>query len=154
MNKMYFYYYICLANISSCVTSPGNFIQVRLALGETQLVMETREFLQNEGICLDVFGQPNVQRSKTTIIVKNLPVGTSAEELQQVFNKHGDLTRVIMPPHSITALLEFSDAAEARKAFTNLAYSKVRFIRFPYILSVNFHPCKKCLSWRKRSLSM
>lgn len=34
-------------------------VAVRMALGETELVAETREFLQSQGVKLDVFGQVN-----------------------------------------------------------------------------------------------
>ncbi|CAI8020668.1 Probable RNA-binding protein 19 [Geodia barretti] len=46
---------------------------VRMALGETQLVSETREFLEAEGVQLDVFEKKNPKRSSTVILVKNLP---------------------------------------------------------------------------------
>lgn len=32
-------------------------VAVRMALGETELVSETREFLESHGVKLDVFGQ-------------------------------------------------------------------------------------------------
>ncbi|XP_025831297.1 probable RNA-binding protein 19 [Agrilus planipennis] len=101
---------------------------VRLALGETQIIQNTKKFLEEEGVVLDMFEKPIKRRSKNIIIVKNLPHGTSAEELREVFEKHGILGRVILPPSGITALIEFIEPSEARKAFNKLAYSKFKHI--------------------------
>lgn len=65
------------------------------------------------------------ERSKTVILVKNLPFSTCETELRDTFSKYGDLGRVVLPPAGITALVEFLEASEARKAFTTLAYTKV-----------------------------
>ncbi|KAL3284900.1 hypothetical protein HHI36_019035 [Cryptolaemus montrouzieri] len=99
---------------------------VRLALGETQIVTQTRKYLEQEGVVLDVFTTPNSKRSKTVILVKNLPSKTNLREIIDIFEKHGVLGRVILPPSGITAIVEFVEAAEARKAFTKLAYSKFK----------------------------
>ena len=58
---------------------------VKLALGETFLVAENREFFKKEGIDLSVLdgargnkgGKTATARIKTTILVKNLPYSTS-----------------------------------------------------------------------------
>lgn len=65
------------------------------------------------------------ERSKTVILVKNLPAGTSVAELEDVFGKHGSLGRVLLPEGGITAIVEFLEPTEAKQAFTKLAYSKV-----------------------------
>jgi len=101
-------------------------VAVRMALGETELVAETREFLQSQGVKLDVFGQATSARSKNIILVKNLPPGTLVTELTEVFEKYGDLGRILMPPFGITAIVEFITNKEAKDAFTNLAYSKFK----------------------------
>ncbi len=100
---------------------------VRLALGETQVVAETRKFLEQQGVSLDAFdGANKPERSKTVIIVKNLPARTSLEEVRDTFAKYGELGRVVLPPGCVTALVEFFEPTEARAAFKNLAYSKFR----------------------------
>ncbi|XP_057294290.1 probable RNA-binding protein 19 isoform X2 [Hydractinia symbiolongicarpus] len=101
-------------------------VAVRMALGETELVSDTRKFLESHGVKLDVFGQSNCARSKTTILVKNLPPGTTASELETIFSKYGDIGKVLIPPFGITAIIEFIQPKEAREAFTNLAYSKFK----------------------------
>ncbi|NXD11176.1 RBM19 protein, partial [Nothocercus nigrocapillus] len=99
-------------------------VAVRVALGETELVQEIRRFLIENGVSLDSFSQAAGERSKTVILVKNLPAGTRIAELEQVFGKHGSLGRVLLPEGGITAIVEFLEPTEAKQAFTRLAYTK------------------------------
>ncbi|NWV42008.1 RBM19 protein, partial [Grantiella picta] len=99
-------------------------VAVRVALGETELVQEIRRFLVENGVSLDSFSQAAGERSKTVILVKNLPAGTSATELEELFGHHGGLGRVLLPEGGITAIVEFLEPTEAKQAFTRLAYSK------------------------------
>ncbi|KAL1132504.1 hypothetical protein AAG570_010459 [Ranatra chinensis] len=104
----------------------GKDAAVRLALGETQIVAETRQFLEENGVKLDVFNQQVNKRSKTTILIKNLPAMTTASEIRDIFAKFGELGRVVLPPYGITGIVEFLEPSEARAAFTRLAYSKFK----------------------------
>ncbi|XP_076264018.1 putative RNA-binding protein 19 [Rhynchophorus ferrugineus] len=99
---------------------------VRLALGETQIVAQTRKYLEQHGVVLDAFSSVSPNRSKTLILIKNLPSKTEAREIREIFEKHGQIGRVILPPSGITAIVEFLEPSEARKAFTRLAYSKFK----------------------------
>ncbi|KAG5876064.1 hypothetical protein JTB14_004423 [Gonioctena quinquepunctata] len=99
---------------------------VRLALGETQIIAQTRKYLEKEGVILDAFSDPSKNRSKTLILVKNLPSKTEPKVIREMFEKHGDVARIILPPSGITAIVEFLEPSEARKAFTRLAYSKFK----------------------------
>ncbi|NXX93788.1 RBM19 protein, partial [Centropus bengalensis] len=99
-------------------------VAVRVALGETELVQEIRRFLIENGVSLDSFSQAAGERSKTVILVKNLPAGTNVAELEDVFGKHGSLGRVLLPEGGVTAIVEFLEPTEAKQAFTRLAYSK------------------------------
>nr|XP_012324436.1 probable RNA-binding protein 19 isoform X1 [Aotus nancymaae] len=103
-------------------------VAVRVALGETQLVQEVRRFLIDNGVSLDSFSQAAAERSKTVILVKNLPAGTLAAELQETFGRFGSLGRVLLPEGGITAIVEFLEPLEARKAFRHLAYSKFHHV--------------------------
>lgn len=105
---------------------------VRMALGETQIVTETREFLIENGVCLDSFSQAAAPRSKNVILVKNLPASTKPSEICNVFSTYGTLGRVVLPPSGITAIVEFLSQSEAKKAFNNLAYTK--FLHVPLYL--------------------
>ncbi|XP_043461012.1 probable RNA-binding protein 19 [Leptopilina heterotoma] len=106
--------------------SKGISTAVRLALGETQIVEMTKKFLEENGVCIDAFNQPPTKRSKTVILVKNLPGKTSQNEILEMFSKHGEVGRVILPPAGITAIVEFFEPSEARIAFTRLAYTKFK----------------------------
>ncbi|KAK3600296.1 hypothetical protein CHS0354_027139 [Potamilus streckersoni] len=101
---------------------------VRLALGETQIVSETRDFLLENGVVLDSFSNPAGPRSKSVILVKNLPSGTKSEEIQELFAKFGTLGKVILPPSGITAIVEYLEATEAKAGFTKLAYTKFKHV--------------------------
>lgn len=106
--------------------SKGISTAVRLALGETQIVEKTKKFLEENGVCVDAFNQPPKKRSKTVILVKNLPAQTQQNEILEMFSKHGEVGRVILPPAGITAIVEFFEPSEARIAFTRLAYTKFK----------------------------
>lgn len=107
----------------------GNDAAVRLALGETQVVNETRQFLEDNGVMLDAFNQEVTgPRSKTVILVKNLPAKTTAQEIRNIFIKYGELGRVLLPPSGVTGIVEFLDPSEARSAFRQLAYTKFKHL--------------------------
>ncbi|KAF9189270.1 hypothetical protein BGZ51_009717 [Haplosporangium sp. Z 767] len=97
---------------------------VRLAVAETQIIMETKKFLEEEGINVDAFGKK--ERSDTVILVKNIPYNTSEQELHDLFGTHGDLGRVLMPPAKTIAIVEFLQPSEARSAFSHLAYRRFK----------------------------
>lgn len=101
---------------------------VRMALGETQLVSETREFLTSQGVVLGVFQQSQPKRSKTVILAKNLPFGTEVAELHKLFSPFGSLNRIILPPAGISALVEFLEPPHAKTAFRKLAYTKFKHL--------------------------
>ncbi|XP_059141800.1 probable RNA-binding protein 19, partial [Physella acuta] len=103
-------------------------VGVRLALGETQIINETREFLISNGVALDSFSQAAGARSKTVILVKNLPLGVTTDELRDIFNKYGSVNRVVLPPTGITAIVEYLEPSEARQGFMKLNFSKFRSI--------------------------
>ncbi|KAJ8776427.1 hypothetical protein J1605_015450 [Eschrichtius robustus] len=103
-------------------------VAVRVALGETQLVQEVRRFLLDNGVSLDSFSQAAAERSKTVILAKNLPAGTLVAELQETFGRFGSLGRVLLPEGGVTAIVEFLEPLEARKAFRHLAYSKFHHV--------------------------
>ena len=104
----------------------GQSAAVRLALGETQLVADTKAFLEEQGVILDAFSQAPSKRSKTVLLIKNLPVKTPIEEIRDMFAKHGELGRVVLPPNGVTGLVEFYEPSEAKTAFRRLAYTKYK----------------------------
>ena len=106
----------------------GHSVAVRLALGETQLVSETREFLEAHGVHLGIFEQKRPKRSSTVILVKNLPQGTKQSDLEELFSPFGSLHRIILPPSGVSALVEFLEPSHAKSAFKRLAYSRFKHL--------------------------
>ncbi|XP_064536411.1 probable RNA-binding protein 19 [Drosophila montana] len=104
----------------------GSSAAVRLALGETQIVIEMKKFLEEEGVRLSAFDEPAQKRSKTVLLAKNLPAGTEPSDLAPIFSKFGPIGRIVLPPSGITALIEYCEPSEARQAFKKLAYSKFK----------------------------
>ncbi|KAF7296138.1 hypothetical protein MKEN_01429100 [Mycena kentingensis (nom. inval.)] len=96
---------------------------VKLALAETHIINETKAYLEAEGVVLDAFGAR--ARSDTVILVKNIPYGTTAEQIRELFEEHGELTRVLVPPAGTIAVVEFARADEAGKAFRAVAYRRM-----------------------------
>ncbi|CAL8130979.1 unnamed protein product [Orchesella dallaii] len=109
-------------------------VGVRMALAETEIVADTKKFLEENGVCLEAFdsNDKKAERSKTVILVKNLPANTSANDLKQLFLKHGVINRIILPPSGVTGIIEFAEPAEARAAFRKLACTK--FFSLPLYL--------------------
>jgi multiple RNA-binding domain-containing protein 1 len=103
----------------------GSSMAVRLALGETNIIKETKAFLEAEGVSLEALkGHYNksISRSSTVILVKNIPTNTQVEELRSLFGPFGSLLRVVLPPSRTLAVVAFAAPTEARAAFRNLAY--------------------------------
>ncbi|CAJ0931508.1 unnamed protein product, partial [Mesorhabditis belari] len=99
---------------------------VKLALAETSLVQETRNFLIENGVQIDAFSRPAAKRSDKVILVKNLPLGTQADELERMFSRHGGCEKIIFPERGISALIVMGNKVDAKKVFQSLAYSRFR----------------------------
>ncbi|KAK4440384.1 putative RNA-binding protein 19 [Sesamum alatum] len=107
-------------------------LAVRIALGETQVIAETKKALSNAGVnisSLEEFAAgktDGLKRSNHVILVKNLPYGSSESELSNMFGKFGSLDRIILPPTKTLAVVIFLEPAEARAAFKGLAYKRYK----------------------------
>eukprot|EP00051_Salpingoeca_urceolata_P001961 m.45608 g.45608 ORF g.45608 m.45608 type:complete len:1034 (+) comp11795_c0_seq3:145-3246(+) len=101
---------------------------VRMALGETHIVAENKEFLKKNGVVLEQFDSKATRLvlSKTVILVKNTPFSITEQDIRTLFGKYGALGRVVLPPSHTMALIEFDEPSEARSAFRGLAYSKYK----------------------------
>lgn len=107
-------------------------LAVRIALGETQVIAETKKALTNAGVnvaSLEEYAAgkvDGVKRSNHVLLVKNLPYGSSEIELSKMFSKFGGLDKIILPPTKTLALVVFVEPAEARAAFRGLAYKRYK----------------------------
>lgn len=106
----------------------GSSAAVRLALGETEIILQMKKFLEENDVQLDVFNDAVAakKRSGTVILAKNLPANTEHSDLQPLFAKFGLISRIVLPPSGVSALIEFLEPTEARAAFKRLAYSKFK----------------------------
>ncbi|KAL6502396.1 hypothetical protein OROHE_024674 [Orobanche hederae] len=107
-------------------------LAVRVALGETQVIAETKKALSIAGVnisSLEEFATgktDGLKRSNHVILVKNLPYGSSEGELSEKFGKFGSLDKIILPPTKTLAVVVFLEPAEARAAFRGLAYKRFK----------------------------
>ncbi|KZV42378.1 multiple RNA-binding domain-containing protein 1-like [Dorcoceras hygrometricum] len=87
-------------------------LAVRIALGETQVIAETKKALSSVGVntaSLEEFASgrsDGLKRSNHVILVKNLPYSSSETELVSMFGKFGSLDKVILPPTNSLALIK------------------------------------------------
>lgn len=98
---------------------------VRLALAETRIIQETKQFFEQNGMNLDAFENVK-ERSDDTILVKNIPYGTTGDEIRALFERFGDVARVLIPPSNTIAVVEMPVVGEARIAFRALAYKRFK----------------------------
>ena len=101
----------------------GENAAVKLALAETHIIQETKTYLESQGVLLSAFSSK--ARSDTTILVKNIPYGTSVDQIRELFEPHGELARVLVPPAGTIAVVEFERPADASKAFRAVAYRRL-----------------------------
>lgn len=77
-------------------------VAVRMALGETQIVNEIKQFLIKNNVNLESFERGfDCIRSRTVILVKNLPAETSYDDIKELFEKFGLIIRIVLPPHGV-----------------------------------------------------
>ena len=108
---------------------------VRLALGETQIIEENREYFGQHGVDMDILvsgpsnGKGGPKRSKEMILVKNLPYDTTEQELAKLFQGVGDApVRILLPPSRTISLVEYGHSVDARRAFRKLAYKRFKHV--------------------------
>lgn len=102
---------------------------VRLAMAETQIIQENREYLATHGVDTSILESnystnKNTLRSTTTLLVKNLPFDMVPEELEEMFSKFGDIGSFLVPKSKTIAIVDFIEPSEARLAHKSLAYRR------------------------------
>ena len=101
----------------------GDNAAVKLALAETHIIQETKTYLESQGVLLSSFSSR--ARSDTTILVKNIPYGTTIDQIRELFEPHGELSRILVPPAGTIAVVEFERPDEAAKGFRAVAYRRL-----------------------------
>ena len=97
---------------------------VKQAIAETSKIQETKAYFSANGVDLNSFRSS--QRGDRVILVKNFPYGTTADEIRRLFEEHGPVFRVLMPPYGTIAIVQFSQPAHSQTAFSKLAYSRFK----------------------------
>ncbi|KDR77991.1 hypothetical protein GALMADRAFT_118866 [Galerina marginata CBS 339.88] len=101
----------------------GDNAAVKLALAETHIIQETKLYLESQGVLISSFSSK--ARSNTTILVKNIPFGTTDDQIRELFDPHGELTRVLVPPAGTMAVVEYGNPDDAAKGFRAVAYRRL-----------------------------
>ncbi|CAN6240847.1 unnamed protein product [Urochloa humidicola] len=117
---------------SELLDREANNLAAFIALLEAQVIAETKKYVSRFGVnvaAMEEFASKRNEKSKRSnhvILVKNLPFSTSEEELAAIFQKHGSLDKIILPPTRGFALVAFVEAKEARHAFKKLLYTRYK----------------------------
>lgn len=96
---------------------------VKLALAETHVIQETKDYLESEGVDLKL--PSTTPRSPTTLLIKNIPYATGSAALASMLEPFGEVSRLLVPPSGTIALVEFKEEREAREAWKGLSYKRV-----------------------------
>ncbi|MCJ1312708.1 Multiple RNA-binding domain-containing protein 1 [Agyrium rufum] len=97
---------------------------VRQAHAETNIIQESKAYFTSHGVNPDAFKKG--ERSGTIILVKNFSYGTQAEEIKALFETHGQVKRVLLPPSGTIAIVEMENQNQGKTAFRALAYRKFK----------------------------
>jgi len=96
---------------------------VKQAVAETTVIQEAKQYFAANGVNIEAF--KTQQRGDTTILVKNIK-NTTIEELRTLFEEHGTVLRVLMPPSGTIAIVQFAQPVQCRTAFARKAYSRFK----------------------------
>ncbi len=118
--------------------SDADDLAVRMALGEAHVISTTKQQLTDAGVDAESLERSaassgaksasRIKRSKCILLLKNLPYEAEEDELRELCEKFGGLAHFILPDTHTIAVVEFLEAAEARRAFTGLAYKRYRHV--------------------------
>lgn len=98
---------------------------VKQAVAETSIIQETKTYFATHGVNIEAF--KTQKKGDTAILVKNIPFGTSLEEIRKLFEDAagGNVLQVLMPPSKTIAIVQFSQPVACRTAFAKLAYRRL-----------------------------
>ena len=97
---------------------------VKQAHAETHVIQETKAYLTSKGVNIDAFQNPS--GDDRSLLVKNFPYGVTIDELRELFEPHGHISQLLMPPAGTMAIVQFGDVGEAAKAIKQLAYKNLK----------------------------
>ncbi|KRX11111.1 hypothetical protein PPERSA_05220 [Pseudocohnilembus persalinus] len=109
---------------SEILSSESQDLAVRQSLAEAQIIKETRDWMEGQGLNLEFLDseRKKCQRSDRIILVKNLPYKITEEKLRDVFSHYGKVERVLLSPNRSIGIVEYDNEKHAKNAFQNLSY--------------------------------
>jgi multiple RNA-binding domain-containing protein 1 len=96
---------------------------VKQAHAETHIISEIKNYFAQHGVDLEAFKRSS--KGDLAILVKNIPHSAKADEVRKLFEEHGTVKKFLMPSVGMTAIVEFTNATQAKAAFMSLAYRKL-----------------------------
>lgn len=96
---------------------------VKQALAESSVLESVQNYFKSKGVDLQKFTTGDT--TDKVILVKNIPFGTSVEEISDMFGAYGELVRVLMPPEGGLAIVQFVTAPSGRAAFSKVAFKRL-----------------------------
>lgn len=114
----------------------GGNMAVKMSMAETIIIQQTKEWLANNGVDLaelEKLKRAQVKRSKTTLLIKNIPFSTKEKDLRDIFARYGTLSRFLLSPMNTIGIVEYESVSQAATALKYLAYYKVNFIMPIYL---------------------
>ena len=99
-------------------------VAVQIAAMETTIINETKEWLKQQGINLDILKgkRQDCIRSKTIIFVKNISNKTKKENLQNLLERYGKIVRLLLSPSNTLAICEYISKKHAENCIKHLSY--------------------------------
>lgn len=96
---------------------------VKIALAETKIINETKEWLKENGINIKLFDgtKGSVERSRTVVIIKNLPKDVTKAKLSDLLNRYGFVNRLLLPSNKVIAIAQYRNIDHAANAFERLS---------------------------------
>ena len=101
---------------------------VRIAMAETQIINETKDWLETQGVNLWFLNESRAEciRSDKIILIKNIAYECKDSELRELFDFYGVITRFLLSPNRSIAIVEFESNKFAENCFKNLSYYKFK----------------------------
>ncbi|KAK5632720.1 hypothetical protein RRF57_008434 [Xylaria bambusicola] len=95
---------------------------VKQALAESEIIQDTKSYFAANGVNLESF--KSKPRSDEVVLVKNLDANTKSEEIRNLFEEHGKVLRVLIPPTGVIAIVQLASPSDGKRAFSKLAYRR------------------------------
>jgi multiple RNA-binding domain-containing protein 1 len=102
-------------------------LAVQVAAMETTVINDSKEWLLNQGINLDILKGKRQEclRSKNVILIKNISANTTKEKLEEYFSRYGVMVRFHLSPMNTLGIAEFVDKKHAENCMKKLAYFEI-----------------------------